>query len=193
MEHMDWSALDLAAAGADASVDGIEDGSFHAVVDKALLDALLTAPDRGIAARRYLSSVRRLLAPGAGPLLIVSHGAPPARLPLLVERPECPAMHDATRAVAARVRRGAGSAHDAWSEPVAELSGADAAPFSSVSVFAVPKPAVVARSAARADDGASSDGSDDSGAEEEEAEEEDDGSVWGLLASTCHFVYVCHA
>ncbi|KAA0147904.1 hypothetical protein FNF27_00745 [Cafeteria roenbergensis] len=199
MEHMDWSALDLAAVGPDAAVSTVESGSFDAVLDKALLDSLVTAPDSGVSARRYVATVRRLIDGSAGPFVVVSHGDPTARLQLLLRTPAAalPQLQHATEALAARLRhaRGRASALASIVEPAAELAGPLAQPWRRVRVFAVAKPAVTSYSADEEDDQ-----EDEDDEEDDEDDSSDDGgapdrpgtaSAWAALGSACHFVYVC--
>lgn len=200
MEHMDWSALDLAAVGSDAAVSSVESGSFDAVLDKALLDSLATAPDSGVAARRYVATARRLIDGAAGPFVVVSHGDPTTRLQLLLRSPEAalPQLRSATQGLVARLRhaRGRAASLASCADPTAELSGPAALPWRRVRIFAVAKPAVTSYSADEEDD----DDDDEEDDDEDESSDDDDkadspgsASAWAALGSACHFVYVCDA
>jgi hypothetical protein len=71
---LEWAAADATTA-LDGGGAGFAEGSYSAVVDKGLLDALLPEEGSGEAeagALRYLRGAARVLAPGAGALLVVS-------------------------------------------------------------------------------------------------------------------------
>lgn len=160
LEHMDWSALDLADGRDDAEVADVAAGSFQAILDKAVLDALLTAPDRGVAARQYLRHAHRLLLPRSGPMVIISHGNPEQRLPLLLAEgvsgrdasatdrvvPETieAKLQEATDAVAAALTAAdspEAAVKSLTSSPVIELTEGTGR-WSAIRVFVLPKPPV---------------------------------------------------
>jgi hypothetical protein len=207
---MDWSALDLADGRDDAEVAEVAAGSFQAILDKALLDAFLTAPDRGVAARQYLRHAHRLLQPGAGPLVIVSHGPPEQRLALLIDGSDAGVAEDsslhahldeATAGLAAALTS-ASSPEQAvkrlTSKPVLELTGG-AGRWSMIRVMLLPKPPVSVRAASSHDDDDDDDDDDDStassdaGADAAKPTVSQPVSVWATVATVAHFAYLCYA
>lgn len=217
MEHMDWSALDLvSSSGTEAGETTVADvagGSFHAAVDKALLDALLTAPDRGIAAHQYLRNIHRLLQAGSGPFVIVSHGPPDTRLALFMEETDAQ-FALANKATAAAAEELAASSSPAQAARRLSSHGLipllkGVRPWASVHLQVLPKPGLtISASGGDGDDQEEDDGDDeddsssDSDQEREEVAEGGEGSgdekgeaeagVWDVLATAAHFAYVCY-
>jgi hypothetical protein len=198
MEHMDWSALDLAGASAESDVAQVGDNVFDAIIDKGLFDALITSPDEGLAVKRYVGWMFRLLKPQSsvgGPFIVVSHAPPPARLGLLLGvAEEDPSVSTAVDAAVARLSRASRSGGSLLSKVGSELLTVEGGGehWRRCSVWAVRKPAL------------GMGGGEDEDDEEDEEEEEDEedggdtelseqvrGGLWSLLAKEAHFVYAC--
>lgn len=78
LDDADFAVMDAADLGS-----AVPDGAFDVVADKGLLDAFLASgPDGARRAKNYLTEVARALKDD-GRLVVLSHGKPESRLPLL--------------------------------------------------------------------------------------------------------------
>jgi hypothetical protein len=137
------------------------DQCFSAVLDKGTLDAVLCCGTGLGDARSYISEAHRLLAPG-GSFVLISLGAPEARLAVLRAQPRRrrPSSADAATGpglrtpappappstlasrLAARVAEAAEAAEDAAAAALAAGSGRRAVRWGRVLVYFLPKPSL---------------------------------------------------
>ncbi|GLC47509.1 hypothetical protein PLESTB_001805400 [Pleodorina starrii] len=80
-QHADIQSLDY-IVGDCRDMPQLEDGTFQSCIDKGTLDAVLCSQSGQVDAVKYLHEIDRLLQPG-GKFLLISLGAPAARLALL--------------------------------------------------------------------------------------------------------------
>jgi len=82
MAHRFAALSEMQFVAMDACDTKVPAQSFGLIFDKALLDTLIA--DQPLKAEQYLRECQRLLTPG-GSLVVISHGVPEKRLPLLAQ------------------------------------------------------------------------------------------------------------